>query len=549
MANDTYRVRFLNYAGDDLLGTADVEYGEDATPYAPTPEVITGKIFNRWWPDITCVIEDMTVRPQYDDMTFTVIFKGYSGTTLKTETVAYGHDATPPTPEIVPGHTFSHWDNNYINVTQDLTVNAVYSANYYTVRFLNKAGTDVRSEQQVEYGKDAVPPAPEKVSGFTFIGWSSSFTYITENKTISPVYREIPPNPRLNIYEMNADGSCGNLVQTYSAVNDCSVSQKLDGECSLDVKLVTRQTEGYVEAGRLAEVEGLIFTITEVKKNISSGVCYTQFSGDHISYLLNDDDYKVDAFDMTDTPEEILRVLLSGTPFTVGDVDPVAEETLRVNSNATRRACLMQLIALCEGEIEYDGYSIGIRSHLGTTEPIEVMQTSLVQDISFSSNATENVTNYLLSLYQKGNLQMGDELHIVFSKLGINAYSRIVGMDWNPFNYKEVSITVGQYIPTINETLYQLENTVEDIRQTTAKYTVEFGEMVGNGSFYFSRAYYDRPYFHLHCDDDSEPTVTFIREGSSVFGAYVGAELTDVSSTTTTLLVFYCTVPDVEEDE
>ena len=549
MANETHIVRFLNYAGTDLLGTAEVEHGGDATSQAPTPEIITGKQFTGWNMDITCVLEDMTVRPVYADLTFTVIFKGYSGTTLKTETVAYGHDATPPTPEIVPGHTFSHWDTNYTNVTQDLTVNAVYSANYYTVSFMNKTGTTVRSQQQIAYGGDAFPPAPEKVSGFTFIGWSASFRYITEDKTISPVYREIPPNPRLSIYTQNADGSCGSLVKTYSAVNDCSISQKLSGECSLDVKLVTKQTEGFVEAGRLAEVEGLIFTITEVKKNISSGICYTQFSGDHVSYLLNNEEYEVDAFDMTDTPTDILRTLLTDTPFTVGDVDPVAEVTLRVNNNSTRRACLMQLLALCDGEIEYEGYSIGIRSHVGEETPIEIMQTSLVQDISFSNNATENVTNYTLSLYQKGSLTIGDELHIVFSKLGINAYSRIVGMDWNPFNYKEVSITVGQYIPTINETLYQLETTVEDIRQTTAKYTVEFGEMVGNGSFFFTRSYLDRPLFHLHCDDDSDPTVTLLREGGSVFGAYIGAQLSGVSTETVTLLVFYCTVPDESEED
>lgn len=61
-------------------------------------------------------------------------------------------------------------------------------------------------------------------------------------------------------------------------------------------------------------------------------------------------------------------------------------------------------------------------------------------------------------------------------------------MDWNPFNYREVSVTVGQCIPTLNDSLYQLVNEVEDIRESTAKYTVEFGEIIGNGTFYFTRA-------------------------------------------------------------
>ena len=33
-------VRFLNYAGDDLLGVVEIEYGGNALPLAPTPEII-----------------------------------------------------------------------------------------------------------------------------------------------------------------------------------------------------------------------------------------------------------------------------------------------------------------------------------------------------------------------------------------------------------------------------------------------------------------------------------------------------------------------------
>ena len=208
----------------------------------------------------------------------------------------------------------------------------------------------------------------------------------------------------------------------------------------------------------------------------------------------------------------------------------------------------MQLVALTGCEIEYYGYSIGIRSHVGTTTPIEIMRTSLVQDISYTYNVADDTLNYSLSLYQKGELEMGDNLHIVFPQLGIDAQSRIVGMDWNPFNYKEVSVTVGKYIPTINDSLYQMETTVEDIRQSTAKYTVEFGEIIGGGTMYFTRAYKDRPYFHIHTDDGSEGTVTLIRRGSSEFDAYIGATLSGVSASTVTLMVFYCTVP-VDEEE
>ena len=212
----------------------------------------------------------------------------------------------------------------------------------------------------------------------------------------------------------------------------------------------------------------------------------------------------------------------------------------------------MQLIAMVGGEIEYDGYSIGIRKHIGSETAIDIMKSSLVQDISYSHNVSENTTSYTLSLYQKGKLTLGDEIKIHFKPLSIDSQSRVVGMDWNPFNYKEVSITVGQYLPTINDSLYEIAGEVSDIREATAKYTIEFGEMIGNGTFYFTRSYRDRPYFHIHTDDGTIGTVELLKLDTYEFNPYIGARLTGVNSTTSTLLVFYCTVPaddDYTEEE
>lgn len=485
-----YTVRFLNYGATDLLGTADVEAGGDATSLAPTPEVIEGLKFAGWNVPITNVTEDMTVRPTYES-----------------------------------------------NVTT-----------MYTVRFLNRDGTDVWSTQQVEEGADADPPVPEVLSGYIFIGWSTSFSDVHADTTVYPRYREVPPHPTLKFYKKNADETSGSLIKSYSGVNACTIVRKLDGECTLGFKIITRQIDGYVSMKDRVEVDGLVFYLSEIKKNISSGICYTEMNAEHISYILNNDDYKVTAFDMTGTPRTILKALFAGTPFTVGTVDFTESVTLRVNKEATRRACVMQLIALLGGEIEYNGYTIGIRSHIGSISRIDVMKKASVQDISYTYNVSEDTTNYSLSLYQKGSLDLGDELKLKFTPLGINEDSRIVGMDWNPFNYKEVNITVGAYIPTLNDTLYELVNEVSDIRETTAKYTVEFGEMIGNGTFYFTRAYSDRPYFQVTTNDGSTPTVKLNKKSGSAFAAYVGATLSGVNSSTSTLLVFYCTVPNTEDD-
>jgi len=487
-----YTVRFLNRDRSDLLGTCDVESGGDATAFAPQPESFEGETFTGWSADITYVTQDMTVWPLYAVQTF-------------------------------------------------------------MVRFLNYAGTDVLFQQKVEYGGDATAPTPERVEGYIFLCWNAPFKDVKSDLTIRPVYRAVPERPALNFYQRNPDDTSGSLIKSYSAVNACTIVQKLSGECTVSVKLLTRHTQDYVAVDDLLESDGLVFNITEVKKTISGGMCYTEMAGEHISYLLNDDRYKVQSFDMTGTPRDILNVLLSGTPFTAGAVDAAESVTLRINREVTRRACVMQLTALAECEIEYYGFTIGLRRHLGSQLPVDIMKVAAVKDISYAYNVSEGTTNYSLSLYRKGALQLGDELSIDFAPMQISAASRIVGIDWNPFNFKEVSITVGDYLPTLNDSLYELMTSVEDIRQTTSRYTVEFGELIGNGTFYFTRAYLDRPYFHIHTSDGSKAAVTLNKKDGSAFSAYVGATLSGVNTDTVTLVVFYCTVPDknthVTEDE
>lgn len=542
-----YTVRFLNYAGDDLLGVVFCEEGEDITDRAPEPEVFEDKVFVSWNVDITNIQEDMTVRPIYNFKMYTVIFfLADRRTPLSTQSIPYGKDAEAPEPEKLEDRDFVSWDKEYTNVKRDLNIYPIYKTKTFAVRFYDKDGGYIATAI-TEYGKTAIAPAPRFYSRYIFLSWDKDYSNIRSNLDVYSIYRDVPINPLLSFYKKNEDETSGELIKSYRGVNACSIVQKLDGECSIEFKLTTKQTEDVISVSDRLEVEGLVFYVTQLKKTIMGGVCYSQFIGEHISYLLNNDAYKVSAFDQAGTPTEILTTLLQGTPFSVGTVDFTEKVTLRANKEATRRACLMQLVALLGGEIEYYGYTIGIRKHVGSETPIDIMKSNLVQDISYSYNVSDNTTSYSLSLYQKSGLALGDELKLFFEPLGIDSFSRIVGWEWNPFNYKEVQITVGQYLPTINDSLFSVIDEVQDITETTAKYTVEFGELIGNGSFYFTRAYRDRPYFMIQTNDGAEPVIELTRREGSAFGEYIGAKLSGVSSTTISVVVFYCTIPEEEK--
>ena len=96
---------------------------------------------------------------------FTVIFN-YGDGKSEEQTVEYGASATEPTEGLEKSETaeyeyiFKGWDSsNWLNVTEDITVNAVYIKveHYHAVRFVAEDGVTLLAEvQYVRYWKDSV---------------------------------------------------------------------------------------------------------------------------------------------------------------------------------------------------------------------------------------------------------------------------------------------------------------------------------------------------------------------------------------------------------
>ena len=59
-------------------------------------------------------------------VTYTVTFKDWNGSTLKSETVEIGKSATPPANPLRAGYTFTGWQPGYTNITSDTTCVAQY---------------------------------------------------------------------------------------------------------------------------------------------------------------------------------------------------------------------------------------------------------------------------------------------------------------------------------------------------------------------------------------------------------------------------------------
>ncbi len=185
--SNVYTVTFEDWDGS-VLKSELVFYGNNATP--PTNLTRSGHTFTRWSGNYTNVTFSRTITAVYDAILYTVTFKDWDGSVLKSELVFYGNNATPPpTNPTRSGYTFTGWDSSYTNVTSSRTITAVYDAILYSVTFKDWNGSVLKS-QQVIHGNNATPPTNPTRSGYTFTGWSGSYTNVTSNRTITALYTQ-----------------------------------------------------------------------------------------------------------------------------------------------------------------------------------------------------------------------------------------------------------------------------------------------------------------------------------------------------------------------
>lgn len=170
--------------GKTVLKTEKVQHGSAAT--APKVSEKDGKTFSKWDKGFSNVTSDLTINAVYDVDTFTVTFKD-GEKVLETQTVEYEAAATAPdTARLSPpeGMHFAKWDKDFSKVTEDIEVSAVYEINFYTVIFKN--GETTLKTEMVKHGDSATPPNnPPDTPTAKFVGWDKSFDNVTSDLIVN----------------------------------------------------------------------------------------------------------------------------------------------------------------------------------------------------------------------------------------------------------------------------------------------------------------------------------------------------------------------------
>lgn len=195
-----YTVTFMD--GENVLKAyTNVRHGDTVT--APEVSEKYGKTFIGWDKKFDNVTSDLTINAVYDVDTFTVTFKD-GEKVLETQTVEYEAAATAPdTARLSPpeGMHFAKWDKDFSKVTEDIEVSAVYELNVYTVIFKN--GETTLKTEMVKHGFAATQPNVYDTATKKFVGWDKSFDNVTSDLIVNAEFE----TKKFTLTFINFDGT------------------------------------------------------------------------------------------------------------------------------------------------------------------------------------------------------------------------------------------------------------------------------------------------------------------------------------------------------
>ncbi|MBQ9900263.1 MAG: InlB B-repeat-containing protein [Acholeplasmatales bacterium] len=251
---DKFLVSFNTNGGTDVAPVEVEEGAKLEAPSAPTKSATAAEsyTFAGWYKDESLqqefnfdtdtITEAITLYAKWNStpIEYQVAFVSNGGTTVSSQTIAYGQKATEPTAPIKEAdakntYTFSGWYTDEdlteaysfnTEITGSLTLYAKWNEtiNEYTVAFVSNGGTNVQS-QSIAYGaKASEPDAPSKVADaqytYTFGGWyideECTKAYNFELQITGAITLYAKWNESVNYYEISFISNGGSAVAEQS---------------------------------------------------------------------------------------------------------------------------------------------------------------------------------------------------------------------------------------------------------------------------------------------------------------------------------------------
>lgn len=262
-------------------------------------------------------------------------------------------------------------------------------------------------------------------------------------------------------------------------VYEAAVRESLEGEQTLTFT-VDSDYFSYITDSTTVKYSDEIYHIVSRTYSESGSLPLCRLECEHASYTLNISVSR--GYEVSGTPQQILAQILSGSGYSVAAVDVSSIVDYSVHGNMYVRNAVYKLAALCGAEVLYSctdaGNTVSLCNHRGNATPIVLTQTNAFHSLSYTkSNGRsdgEGIETFDLTLIERMNLAVGDEVRILYVPFGINRQTRIKAIEYNPYNPFSVTIEVGDYVPDIiddmTERKEQASKTAAEVEKIASDY-------------------------------------------------------------------------------
>ncbi|MCK4552327.1 MAG: leucine-rich repeat protein, partial [Tenericutes bacterium] len=225
---NSYDVEFISDTTTDYPSIQDIPYG--STIILPTPDKLD-YIFIGWFTDIddpssqifstTSITEDLILLAKYEKQSYVVQFIDYDDSLLSHQIVPYMTSAVPPMLPDRIGYEFIGWNQDFLEVTADITCKAVYTQQHYNIVFLANGGNDVESINNLSYNDVLNLPTPV-YEDYDFLGWYTYGNLIESGDTMPDKDLLLFAKWEPHEYLLSFDSNSGSVVsnQTYYIYDD-----------------------------------------------------------------------------------------------------------------------------------------------------------------------------------------------------------------------------------------------------------------------------------------------------------------------------------------
>ena len=179
---ESYTITWKAYDGSTLK-TENLTYGETST--APIGTADTAQ-YDYYWPQNSVVVTgNQTIQETRTLQSYTITWKAYNGATLKTESLTYGATSTAPTGTPEDSDWYYYWPQNSVVVTGPQTIQETRTTiTSYTITWYFYNGAVAKQETHT-YGATSTAPTGTTDTAQYDYSWPMSSTTVTGNETIT----------------------------------------------------------------------------------------------------------------------------------------------------------------------------------------------------------------------------------------------------------------------------------------------------------------------------------------------------------------------------